>query len=118
MRDYPIEGGRDHGATVSVYLKDPDGNGIELTYDRPRDQWFDEGGDFVLRNDRFAVHDLLDEEGAAMLSDRELSGPSTERCQGSGLRPQASGSDRGPRRARLRGGVESGLGPWTALRRP
>ena len=29
-------------ATVSVYLKDPDGNGIELTYDRPRDQWFDE----------------------------------------------------------------------------
>jgi catechol 2,3-dioxygenase len=68
VRDYPIDGGRDHGATVSVYLKDPDGNGIELTYDGPRDPWFDEPGDVELGNDRFPVFDLLDEEGAAMLA--------------------------------------------------
>jgi catechol 2,3-dioxygenase len=29
----------DHGATVSVYLADPDGNGVELYYDRPADEW-------------------------------------------------------------------------------
>jgi len=74
VRDYPIEGGRDHGGTVSVYLKDPDGNGLELTYDRPRDQWFDERGEFVLRNDRFAVCDLLDEEGAALLERQRTAG--------------------------------------------
>ena len=34
--DYPIDHGTDHGANVSVYLADPDGNGIELYYDRPR----------------------------------------------------------------------------------
>jgi catechol 2,3-dioxygenase len=25
--------------TISVYLSDPDGNGIELYYDRPREEW-------------------------------------------------------------------------------
>jgi catechol-2,3-dioxygenase len=38
-RDYPIGGAEDHGATISVYLSDPDGNGIELYYDRPREEW-------------------------------------------------------------------------------
>src|SRR3712207_7188227 len=36
--DHPIDGAEDHGATVSVYLSDPDGNGIELYYDRPREE--------------------------------------------------------------------------------
>ena len=29
----------DHGATISVYLSDPDDTGIELYYDRPREEW-------------------------------------------------------------------------------
>lgn len=29
----------DHGGSESVYFDDPDGNGIELTWDRPKDQW-------------------------------------------------------------------------------
>ncbi len=29
----------DHGANVAVYLDDPDGNGVELTYDRPIAEW-------------------------------------------------------------------------------
>jgi hypothetical protein len=38
-RGYPIGGAEDHGATISVYLSDPDGNGIELYYDRLREEW-------------------------------------------------------------------------------
>lgn len=53
--------GRDHGGTVSVYLKDPDGHGIELYYDRPRDQWFDAQGRFIVRNDLFDVRSLVAE---------------------------------------------------------
>jgi len=35
----PIEGASDHGVSEAIYLRDPDGNGIELYCDRPRDQW-------------------------------------------------------------------------------
>jgi catechol 2,3-dioxygenase len=35
----PLEGASDHGVSEALYLRDPDGNGIELYWDRPRDQW-------------------------------------------------------------------------------
>jgi len=35
----PLEGASDHGVSEALYLADPDGNGIELYWDRPRDQW-------------------------------------------------------------------------------
>jgi catechol 2,3-dioxygenase len=35
----PLEGASDHGVSEALYLSDPDGNGIELYCDRPRDQW-------------------------------------------------------------------------------
>jgi catechol 2,3-dioxygenase len=35
----PIQGASDHGTHEAIYLPDPDGNGIELAGDRPRDQW-------------------------------------------------------------------------------
>src|SRR5947209_14484554 len=35
----PIQGASDHGTHEAIYLGDPDGNGIELAADRPRDQW-------------------------------------------------------------------------------
>ena len=35
----PIEGAADHGVSEAIYLPDPDGNGIELYADRPRDEW-------------------------------------------------------------------------------
>ena len=59
--DYPIEGAEDHGATVSVYLSDPDGNGIELYYDRPREDWFDSRGIPILKAEPFDPRDLLAE---------------------------------------------------------
>lgn len=36
---YPFAGAADHGVSESVYLEDPDGNGIELYYDRPEVEW-------------------------------------------------------------------------------
>jgi catechol 2,3-dioxygenase len=35
----PIDGASDHGVSEAIYLSDPDGNGLELYRDRPRDQW-------------------------------------------------------------------------------
>jgi catechol 2,3-dioxygenase len=35
----PIDGASDHGVSEAVYLRDPDGNGIELYRDRPREEW-------------------------------------------------------------------------------
>lgn len=48
---HQIDSAEDHGPTVSVYLRDPDGNGIELYYDRPREHWFDERGLPILKAD-------------------------------------------------------------------
>lgn len=36
---YPLSGASDHGVSEAIYLFDPDENGIELYWDRPRDQW-------------------------------------------------------------------------------
>jgi catechol 2,3-dioxygenase len=35
----PLDGASDHGASEALYLRDPDGNGLELYWDRPRDEW-------------------------------------------------------------------------------
>jgi catechol 2,3-dioxygenase len=34
-----LDGAADHGVSEALYLRDPDGNGIELYWDRPRDRW-------------------------------------------------------------------------------
>jgi len=35
----PLEGASDHGVSEAVYLRDPDGNGVELYRDRPENEW-------------------------------------------------------------------------------
>ena len=35
----PLDGASDHGVSEALYLRDPDHNGIELYWDRPREQW-------------------------------------------------------------------------------
>jgi catechol 2,3-dioxygenase len=35
----PLEGASDHGVSEALYLRDPDGNGIELYRDRAREEW-------------------------------------------------------------------------------
>ncbi len=36
---YPLDGASDHSVSEAIYLRDPDGIGVELYCDRPRDQW-------------------------------------------------------------------------------
>lgn len=38
-KGYPLTGAADHGVSEAVYLDDPDKNGVELYWDRPKDQW-------------------------------------------------------------------------------
>ena len=37
--DIPLDGAADHGVSEALYLRDPDGNGVELYRDRPADEW-------------------------------------------------------------------------------
>jgi catechol 2,3-dioxygenase len=37
--DYPIEGASDHGVSEAIYLDDPDKNGVELYWDKPKADW-------------------------------------------------------------------------------
>jgi catechol 2,3-dioxygenase len=58
----PLDGASDHGVSEALYLHDPDGNGLELYWDRPRDQWpraADGSIDMVTR--RLDVDALLEE---------------------------------------------------------
>ena len=56
---YAVGHATDHGGTISVYLDDPDGNGVELYYDRPRETWFEADGTPVLRAERIELEELL-----------------------------------------------------------
>lgn len=37
--EYPLTGASDHGVSEALYLDDPDGNGVELYWDRPKEKW-------------------------------------------------------------------------------
>lgn len=37
--NYPITGASDHGVSEAIYLNDPDQNGVELYWDRPKEEW-------------------------------------------------------------------------------
>ena len=37
--NYPLTGASDHGVSEALYLNDPDKNGVELYWDKPREQW-------------------------------------------------------------------------------
>ena len=59
---YPLEGASDHGVSESIYIKDPDGNGIELYCDRPPDEWpVDEDGNYLLVTKPLDLPSLLSE---------------------------------------------------------
>lgn len=46
---YPLTGASDHGVSEALYLDDPDGNGVELYWDRPKEQWqYNEDGTIVM----------------------------------------------------------------------
>lgn len=57
-----LDGASDHGVSEALYLRDPDDNGIELYWDRPRELWprTPEGG-IMMFTRRLDLDDLLDE---------------------------------------------------------
>jgi catechol 2,3-dioxygenase len=56
---YPIAGASDHGVSEALYLSDPDGNGIELYTDRPRDQWSWRRGEIAMKTEALDLESLL-----------------------------------------------------------
>ncbi|GBC84120.1 Catechol-2,3-dioxygenase [bacterium HR11] len=54
-----LEGGADHAVTESLYVRDPDGNGLEFYVDRPEDRWPRRGGSVLMTVDALDWEDLL-----------------------------------------------------------
>jgi catechol 2,3-dioxygenase len=58
--EYPLSGASDHGVSEAIYLNDPDLNGVELYWDRPREQWtFDEKGNLNMITEALDIEGLL-----------------------------------------------------------
>jgi catechol 2,3-dioxygenase len=57
--DVPLRQLTDHGTHLAVYLSDPDGNDLELAWDRPYDEWPRYGGDTPSADRPFDLDELL-----------------------------------------------------------
>jgi catechol 2,3-dioxygenase len=59
---YPLTGASDHGVSEALYMNDPDENGIELYWDRPREQWpRNEVGELQMGTEELDIPGLLGE---------------------------------------------------------
>jgi len=59
---YELEGASDHGVSQALYLRDPDGNGVELCWDRPEAEWpQNEDGTLAMITKRLDLDALLAE---------------------------------------------------------
>jgi catechol 2,3-dioxygenase len=57
-----LDGASDHGVSEALYLRDPDGNGVELYWDRPQEEWpRDTGGNLAMVTRRLNLENLLAE---------------------------------------------------------
>lgn len=57
----PVQGFSDHLVSEAIYLGDPDGNGIEIYRDRPRSEWYDAQGNFVMGTEPLDLDSILHE---------------------------------------------------------
>ena len=57
----PVEGFADHLVSEAIYLPDPDGNGIEIYRDRPRDQWEYANGQLKMATDPLDINGVMSE---------------------------------------------------------
>ncbi len=61
-----LSGWADHGVSLAVYFDDPDGNGIELYWDKPREDWpWTDSGQLAMTNARFDLAALVAEGAEA-----------------------------------------------------
>ncbi|WP_153797196.1 VOC family protein [Foetidibacter luteolus] len=59
---YPFTGFADHGVSEALYLDDPDGNGVELYWDKPKDKWpIDANGNLNMYTEHLDIPSLLAE---------------------------------------------------------
>jgi catechol 2,3-dioxygenase len=59
-----LQGAADHGVSEAIYLADPDGNGLELYRDRPREEWpRSADGSPAMTTERLDLDDLLRDAG-------------------------------------------------------
>ena len=59
---YPITGASNHGVSEAIYLNDPDGNGVELYWDKPKEQWpFNKEGNLEMVTEQLNIQSLLAE---------------------------------------------------------
>lgn len=59
---YPLSGAADHGVSEAIYLNDPDGNGVELYWDKPKEHWpFDAAGNLQMVTEPLDTQALLAE---------------------------------------------------------
>jgi catechol 2,3-dioxygenase len=59
---YPTTGASDHGVSEAIYLNDPDRNGVELYWDKPKEKWpLDSEGNLQMVTEALDTEDLLAE---------------------------------------------------------
>ena len=63
-RRWPMTGASDHLVSEALYLDDPDGLGIEIYRDRPRDEWPRRDGQLAMATDPLDLQGVFDEPGA------------------------------------------------------
>ena len=57
---YPLTGASDHGVSEAIYLNDPDQNGVELYWDKPKEVWpRDTAGNLQMITDALDLNELL-----------------------------------------------------------
>ncbi|MEI2739674.1 MAG: VOC family protein [Chitinophagaceae bacterium] len=57
---YPLTGASDHGVSEAIYLDDPDKNGVELYWDKPKEKWpLDADGNLQMITAALDIKDLL-----------------------------------------------------------
>jgi len=61
MKRYPLQGAADHGVSEAIYLADPDGLGVELYADKPREQWPRRGGELQMVSEPLDLEAILAE---------------------------------------------------------
>lgn len=54
-----IDGASDHGVSEAIYFRDPDGNGIEIYWDKPREAWPTQNGELQMVTEPLELSELL-----------------------------------------------------------